>query len=152
MKKLHNRQEIEWKSADQERAVTMIMSWTEQVVVILLIGAGKSLLFMLPCTLPDAGITIFVVPLVALREDLIRRLRELRIDHMEWLPGEKRESGLVLVTVETASTRDFFKYARTLVSQQKLDRIEVDECHLTITAAGYRLSIVDLVTILSSID
>jgi superfamily II DNA helicase RecQ len=92
------------------------MSWTEQVVVILPTGAGKSLLFMLPYTLPDAGITILVVPLVALRRDLLRRLRELRIDHMEWLPGEKRESGLVLVTAEAASTRDFFKYARMLVS------------------------------------
>lgn len=82
---------MDWKSADQERALTTIMSWTEQVVVILATGAGKSLLFMLPCTLPGAGITILVVPLVALRGNLLRRLRELRIDLIEWLPGEKRE-------------------------------------------------------------
>jgi len=92
------------------------MSWTEQVVVILPTGAGKSLLFMLPCTLPGTGITILVVPLVALRGDLLRRLRELQIDHIEWLLGEKRESGLVLVTAEAASTRDFLKYARALIS------------------------------------
>jgi superfamily II DNA helicase RecQ len=92
------------------------MSWTEQVVVILPIGARKSLLFILPCTLLNTGITILVVPLVALRGDLLRRLRELRIDHIEWLLGEKRESGLVLVTAEAASIRDFFKYARMLMS------------------------------------
>jgi superfamily II DNA helicase RecQ len=102
---------------------------------------------MLPCTLPGTGITILVVPLVALRGDLLRRLRELQIDHIEWLLGEKRESGLVLVTAEAASTRDFLKYARALISQQKLDRIVVDECHLTITAAGYRKSMVDLAAI-----
>ena len=149
VRKLYGTQEMSWKSADQERALTTIMSWTEQVVVVLPTGGGKSLLFMLPCTLPDAGITILVVPLVALRADLLRRLRELRIDHMEWLPGEKRESELVLVTAEAASTGDFLKYARTLIAQQKLDRIVIDECHLTITAAGYRQSIVDLVVIRS---
>lgn len=123
------------------------MSWTEQVVVILPTGAGKSLLFMLPCTLRDAGITILVVPLVALRGDLLRRLRELEIDYIEWLPAEKREPGLVSVTAEAASTRDFLKYSRTLISQQKLDGIVVDECYLTITAAGYRKSIIDLAAI-----
>lgn len=92
------------------------MSWTEQVVVILPTRAGNSLLSMLPCTLRDAGITILVVPLVALRGDLLRRCRELEIDYTEWLLAEKREPGLVLVTAEAASTRDFLKYSRTLIS------------------------------------
>jgi superfamily II DNA helicase RecQ len=59
------------------------MSWTEQVVTILPIGARKSLLFMLPCTLPDAGITILIVPLVSLYRDMLQRVREMRIDHLE---------------------------------------------------------------------
>ena len=91
--------------------MTTIMSWTEQVVVVLPTGGGKSLLFMLPCTLPDAGVTIVVVPHVALRADLMRRVRELRIDHLEWLLGERREAALVFVSVEAASSSDFLKYA-----------------------------------------
>ena len=59
------------------------MSWTEQVVAILPTGAGKSLLFMLPYTLPDAGITILIVLLVLLYGDMLRRVREMRIDHLE---------------------------------------------------------------------
>jgi superfamily II DNA helicase RecQ len=59
------------------------MSWTEQVVAILPTGAGKSLLFMLPCTLPGAGITILVVPLVSLYVDMLRRVREIKIDYLE---------------------------------------------------------------------
>ena len=38
------------------------MSWKEQVVAVLPTGAGKSLLLMLPCALPEAGITVLVVP------------------------------------------------------------------------------------------
>lgn len=148
-RKLFNQNMLEWKSAEQEQTMTIIMSWTEQVVAILPTGAGKSLLFMLPCTLPDAGITILVVPLVSLRADLLRRLRELCIDHIEWLPGETRDSSLVLVTAEAASTKDFIKYARALIAQQKLDRVVIDECHLTVTAASYRQSMVDLTFIRS---
>ncbi|TKA25783.1 hypothetical protein B0A54_17783, partial [Friedmanniomyces endolithicus] len=58
------------------------MLWREQVAAIMPTGAGNSMLFMLPCTLPDAGTTILVVPLVALRADLIRRVRELKINHL----------------------------------------------------------------------
>jgi hypothetical protein len=32
-----------------------IMSWTEQVVAVLPTGTGKSLLFVLPCTFPEAS-------------------------------------------------------------------------------------------------
>ena len=138
---------LEWKSAAQEQTLTTIMSGTEQVVCILPTGAGKSLLFMLPCTLPDAGTTVLVVPLIALRGDLMRRMRELRIEHIEWQPGERRDAPLVVVSVEAAETKDFCKYARVLISQQKLDRIVVDECHLNVTAVEYRPSVVDLTAI-----
>ena len=147
VRQLHGDPQMGWKSPEQEHAMTTIMSWTEQVVIVLPTGAGKSLLFMLPGTLPDAGITVLVVPLVSLRGDLLRRLREMNIDHLEWLPGERREAGLMLVTAEAASSKDFMKYARSLIAQQKLDRIVVDECHLTVTAAHYRESIVDLASI-----
>jgi len=47
---------------------------------------GKSLLFMLPCILPDARVTILVLPLVSLRGDLLRRVGELGIDHLVQAP------------------------------------------------------------------
>ena len=133
-----------WKSAEQHQALIAIMSWKEQVVAVLPTGAGKSLLFMLPCTLPEAGITVLVVPLISLRLDLIRRLDALGINYLVWQPGERREAALILVTVEAASRADFLTFAQSLVAQQKLDRIVLDECHLTLTAARYRESMVDV--------
>ena len=41
------------------------------------------MLFILPYTLLDAGITILIVPLVSLRADLLRRIEELKIDYLE---------------------------------------------------------------------
>jgi superfamily II DNA helicase RecQ len=107
------------------------------------------LLFMLLCTLPDARTTILIVPLVSLHRDILRRIKEMRIDHLEWHTGESREAALVLVSAEAASSKDFVKYARRLIAEQKLDRIVVNECHLTVVATDYRPSIVELTTIRS---
>jgi superfamily II DNA helicase RecQ len=41
------------------------------------------------------------------------------------------------------------KYARRLIAEQKLDRIVVNECHLTVIATKYRPSIIELTAIRS---
>ncbi|KAK0828412.1 hypothetical protein LTR03_016539 [Friedmanniomyces endolithicus] len=75
--------DIGWKSDEQRDALLTIMSWTEHIVAVLLTGAGKSLLFMLLCTLPNAGVTVLVVPLIPLYGDMLRRLLELKINYLE---------------------------------------------------------------------
>ncbi|KAK0886314.1 hypothetical protein LTR02_018222, partial [Friedmanniomyces endolithicus] len=96
LQKLYGNVEVDWQSNEQREALVTIMSWTEQIVAVLPTGAGKSLLFMLPCTLPDAGVTVLVVPLVSLYGDMLRRVRAMKIDHLEWQPGEDREAALIL--------------------------------------------------------
>lgn len=129
--------------------MTTIMSWTEQVVVILPTEAEKSLLFMLPCILPDAGVTILVLPLVSLQGDLLRRVQELRINHFVWAPGERRDAPLIFVTVEAACTEQFRTYTHKLAATRDLGRVVFDEAHLTITAFKYRPAMVDLALIRS---
>ena len=146
-RELYRDDALRWKSAAQERAMATIMSGTEQVVVVMATGEGKSLLFMLPCTLPDAGVTILIVPLVSLRGDLLRRVEELEIKHLVWAPGEQGRAPLVFVAVEAAATKQFRAYARKLVATQELDRIVLDEAHLTVTASEYRQAMVDLAAI-----
>jgi superfamily II DNA or RNA helicase len=148
-RKLYRNAALQWKCAAQERAMATVMSWTEQVVVVMATGEGKSLLFMLPCVLPDAGVTILVLPLVSLRGDLLRRVRELGIGHLIWEPGEQQDAPLVFVTVEAAGTEQFRTYAHRLAATQALGRIVVDEAHLTVTASDYRQAMVDLALIRS---
>jgi hypothetical protein len=39
---------------------------------------------MLPYTLPNTRITILIVLLVLLYSNMLRRVREMKIDHLEW--------------------------------------------------------------------
>ena len=143
-RKLYQDDALQWRSPAQERAMTVVMSWTEQVIVVMATGEGKSLLFMLPCILPDAGVTILVLPLVSLRGDLLRRVRDLGIDHVVWAPGEQGDAPLVFVTVEAACSKEFRAYTHRLAATRDLGRFVFDEAHLTVTASDYRQVMVDL--------
>jgi hypothetical protein len=146
-RQLYHDETLQWKSAMQERAMVTVMSGTEQVVVVLGTGEGKSMLFMLPCVLPDTGITILILPLVSLRGDLLRRVRELAIDHWIWTPHETRTAPLVFVSAEAAGTKAFRAYAYKLAATGDLGRIVLDEAHFTVTASEYRAAMVDLALI-----
>lgn len=144
LRKLYGDESAAWRTVEQEQTLVAVASSVEQVVAILPTGAGKSLAFMLPFTLPDAGITVLIVPLVEIHGNLVQRLGQLQIEYIEWIPGERREAGLVLVGAQAACQADFRKYVDGLCARQRLDRIVVDECHLTVTSASYRSSLVDI--------
>ena len=146
-RRLYSDEALQWKSAMQERAAVTVMSGSEQVVVVLGTGEGKSLLFMLPCVLPDAGITILILPLVSLRRDLLRWVRALAIDYWIWTPHETRTAPLVFVSAEAAGTKAFQAYAYRLAATGELGRIVLDEAHFTVTASEYRAAMVDLALI-----
>ena len=53
------------------------------MVVVLPTGEGKSLLFLLLSLLPGSSVTVVVLPLAALQQDLVRRCSECRISFMD---------------------------------------------------------------------
>jgi Lhr-like helicase len=116
----------------------------EQVVLILGTGSGKSLIFMVGASVADARTTILVVPMIALRGDLLRRCLLVGIRPLIWTQHCKQSASLVLVSAEAVCTEAFLTYAHGLVAQQELARIVIDECHLTITAGDYRSCMLQL--------
>lgn len=114
----------------QGRALRAIMAGESPVITVMPTGAGKSLLFMLPAWVAG-GLTVVVVPLLALRADLLARCTTLGISCVEW---ESRrppdEASIVLVTPESALTEDFRTFLNRQQLMHQLDRIVIDECHL----------------------
>ena len=126
----------------------------EQVVVIASTGHGKSYIYLAPAAMPEAQVTIVVLPLVVLRTELARKCESLGVSVHEWsadIPIEKQEAAVVVVTVEAAVTGKFMAYAHRLQARGRLDRIVVDECHLMVTANDYRKDMNDLGIALRSI-
>ncbi|KAK2666817.1 Helicase, C-terminal [Fusarium oxysporum f. sp. vasinfectum] len=126
-RRLHNDPELQLRRPGQRDAMlaTMGPRAPEQVIVVLATGSGKTLVFMVGATLAGAETTILILPTVALR-------------------GSKKSAPIVVVSAEAACTEAFLEYANRLSDRQCLDRIVIDECHLTITASCYRRSMSQL--------
>lgn len=100
-------------------------------------GAGKSILFMLPAFVGVGGVSIVVVPLLALRIDLVTRCKKANIRVAEW-DGRKAVDGalIVLVTPEATKGAGFQTFLRRLKQTERLDRIVIDECHVILGEEG----------------
>ena len=95
-------------------------------------------MFMLPVWLEGARTTIAVSPSVALANDIERRCKEAAIECQCQQVGRRERAKLVIVSAESTGSKAFLNYAAGLHLSERLDRIVFDECHLVMTAAGFR--------------
>jgi len=117
----------------QEEAIEAIVAGQSPVVAVMPTGAGKSMLFMLPAWVEQGGTTVVVVPLIALRGDMMRRCKELGISCAEWESRRPPDAAaVVMVTPESAVTEDFATFLNRLRATRQLDRIVIDECHIVL--------------------
>ena len=139
-RRLYNAPDMQLRVPGQRDGLLAVMGPhpAEQVVLVIGTGSGKSLIFMVGASVADAGTTILVLPMVILRGDMLRRCHLIGIRPLIWSVDIKQSASLVIVSAEAVCTETFLDYARGLVSRQKLDRIVIDEGHLTITTSDYR--------------
>jgi hypothetical protein len=78
---------------------------------------------------------IVIAPYAELKRQLVIRCIDAGLDCKHW--PEVRESWprVVLVSAEADSCDDFLQWAVDLYVRGNLDRVVVDECYLTFTAA-----------------
>lgn len=137
-RRIYQNPNLQWTCPEQEQAMCAIVAGKMEVVVVMATGMGKSLLFQLPACLPEVGTTVLIVPLVALRLDLIRRCQVLGVDCQEWSINRESRAALVLMSVEAVTLEDGRAYLHRLYHEKRLTRIVFDECQLAVIASSYR--------------
>ncbi|KAH8688030.1 hypothetical protein GQ44DRAFT_638423, partial [Phaeosphaeriaceae sp. PMI808] len=80
------------------------------IVVIIAIGAGKSITFMLLASC-STGVTVVIVPLLSLKGHMKDRCTKAEINCVEWDSHKPHEwASVVLVTPEKAVSRGFSNF------------------------------------------
>ncbi|MCB1189605.1 MAG: RecQ family ATP-dependent DNA helicase [Leptospiraceae bacterium] len=121
----------------QAEAIKAIMA-DKDVAVVMPTGGGKSLIYQLPASMADTGITLVVSPLIALMKDQVEFLNTKEIpalycnstqDELEQLTAISRavtgKIKLLYISPERAVSSYFLRYA----SQMKVNYLVVDEAH-----------------------
>jgi superfamily II DNA helicase RecQ len=115
----------------QGDAMHAIQQGESPIVVVMPTGSGKGVLFMLPAFVQVGGVTVIVVPLKALRADMVVRCREVNIRCAVWEHGHAVDgASIVLVTPEKAVSPAFGTFISRVRQTQRLDRVVIDECHI----------------------
>ena len=107
------------------------------ILAILPTSIGKSLAYLLTCSLSISKVTIVIIPLVGLKADILRRAKEYNIPSTIY-ENSKEFSNLTLVSIETITSPTFISLVQGLINSNSLDRIIIDECHLLISLSSYR--------------
>jgi superfamily II DNA helicase RecQ len=82
-------------------------------VLIIATSNGKSLLFQLPAAMSPQGMTIMVVPLVSLRENIVERYQRMGIRSEEWNAQQLADRmQLVFVTPEGFVSEGFRQFMK----------------------------------------
>lgn len=86
--------------------------------------------------------TVVIVPLVALKADMVRRCEEAGLDFAVWNRTQDRMgyigTPLMFVSIEQAVRSLFRAFLGQLDATEGLDRVVFDEAHLVLTASHYR--------------
>lgn len=145
--------EAQFRSLQQEEAVRAAAAGKSPLVAILPTGGGKSLVFMVPAMLlrsSGGGVTIVVAPYAELKKQMAARCIEAGLDCKHWPEARDSWPRVVIVSAEAAGSDNFLQWAAELSVRGKLDRVVIDECHLTFTAADeYRRKLRGLVRLRS---
>lgn len=129
-----------YRSRQQAMAIGSVIRNEPEIIAVLSTGEGKSLLYLLPSRLPASLTTVLIVPLVALKQDTVRRCHDLGVVATVWDANAPPGPGcpLLIVSLDQAVGEAFLTYLFRQSAEGRIGRIVVDEAHLIVHAGHYR--------------
>ena len=135
LKRVTQREEAEFRGVQRE-GLQAIVGGIPRVTIVMRTGGGKSLFFMIPAAGSKDGITIVVVPVVSLRQDLVDRCEKVGLSVAAW-DGSRPpyHARIIYITPESAVTLAFRRFIDEKRASYQLERIVIDECHTMLEAS-----------------
>ena len=125
-------------SSEQCTAIEACMNGEPSVIYINGTGSGKSMIFMLSAFAAPARCHVVLVPLVALKKDLLDRARRAGVNAASWEDSTHHNESLLVASYESMKNDEFVNWVKKKRSSGSIARIYVDEAHVIITQSNFR--------------
>ena len=141
LRRVLHKPEATWSNEGQKQAVMACLQWTQDLVVVLPTGSGKSAIIATATSMECNKVTVILCPLRSLLSDWERRLKSMRIQYEVFSSLSPRITGqapIILVSLDSTIRSYWHQAVASLRSDITLNRYVVDEAHLILTEAAYR--------------
>ena len=139
LKLFFNDDNAKFKSTEQQLAVEAILNDISCVFYAASTNAGKSLLFLFTSFIESNVLTIVATPLLVLKEDLLRRAKELNIDAQKFEDSTTIQSSLIFISYETLiENNKFDKFIERQRKNNRKIRFVFDEAHYIVMQSNFR--------------
>ncbi|KAF8810835.1 P-loop containing nucleoside triphosphate hydrolase protein, partial [Phlegmacium glaucopus] len=125
---------------EQVALLELMILRSQSVLAVLGTGTGKTFIVLMQAALQQHLVTIVVLPLSSLHDDLKRRATELQVSYSRWSPKGKfnMNVNVISVSIEHLGFPEFVKFILELEHRRQLGPIVFDEIHKVITDSDYR--------------
>jgi hypothetical protein len=118
-----------WRSSEQEKIVVAIVNDISSSFIIFPTEFEKSSTFLLSIKLKNTEITIVIISLITLGNNILKTCQKTRIDYIFYDRSLTRMTKIVIVMTDMIVEKEFTQYANEIKLMGKLDRIVWDEIH-----------------------
>ncbi|TDL15073.1 P-loop containing nucleoside triphosphate hydrolase protein [Rickenella mellea] len=139
-----------FRSEMQGQMVEYLARGDRHLLIVLPTGGGKTMAMALPSFIEPDGITLVVVPFVALMEDLKKRLTHWNIPWGMFGQKDADTKRVIFVSIEVAARPEFTQYSRNLGTSGLLRRIILDEAHHFLMSSHFRPAFIYLVNLIAA--
>jgi superfamily II DNA helicase RecQ len=141
-----NKDNAQWASPEQKRAVIATLKRETDIIAMLKTGGGKSMLAILPALVEKDEAVVVVLPLKSLMTDWERKLTAMNVPHQVYDQSRplNPEINLILVSVDKARFKTWRQYLAELNEAIPVSRMVFDEAHLPLLSEDFRTSMRDL--------
>jgi len=129
----------QWTTSKQKEGVLAVLKCERDVLAIMATGSGKTMLIIIPVLMQPDKVTVVMLPLSSLMDDLRRRLDQYTIPYEVF--NNRRLQGkanLILVSADAATTNAWKQEISILNERMRVVRLIFDEGHIPLTAQHYR--------------